>query len=105
MDARARGEKLAQEGIVDEGAGEADALVEADEMGRGVDMRAVAGRLGDGAQIGHGRALAVGPRDMDDRRQAVLRIAEIGEQPLDAVEREVDRLGVERGQAVENALR
>ena len=50
----------------------ADALVEAHQMGRGVDMHALARRLQHGAQIGDDRALAVGAGDMDDRRQAAL---------------------------------
>jgi hypothetical protein len=41
---------------------------------------------------------------MDDRRQPVLRIAKIGEQPPDAVKREIDRLRIERVEAIEYAL-
>ena len=85
-------------------AGEADALVEAGEVGGGVDVDAVAGALEAGAEHGDGRALAVGAGDVDHRRQAALGVAEGGEQALDAGEREVDDLGVERGQAVEDAV-
>ena len=63
-----------------------------------------AGRLEAGAQHGDDRALAVGAGDVDDRRQPALGMAERGEQPLDAAEREVDDLGVERGQPVEDAV-
>ena len=66
----------------DQLAGHADALVEAHEMRRGVDMDAEARGLHDGAEIGDGRALAVGAGDMDHRRQLALRIAELRQQPL-----------------------
>ena len=49
-------------------------------------MDAFARRFEKGAQIGDGRALAVGAGDMDDRRQPVLRPPELLEQALDAVE-------------------
>ena len=52
----------------DEFAGEADALVEAGEVGRGVDVNAGARRLEAGAEHGHHRALAVGAGDVDHRR-------------------------------------
>ena len=44
------------------------------------------------------RALAVGAGDVDDGRQALLRVAELVEQPLDAAERKVDQLGMQRPQ-------
>ncbi len=73
-------------------AGEHDALMEIDEMRRGIDMHALAQRFGDGAGKGEEGALAVGAGDMHHRRQLVLWVAESGEQPLDAPERQVDRL-------------
>ncbi len=88
----------------DELAGEADALVEAGEVGRGVDVDAGAGRLEAGADHRDGRSLAVGAGDVDHRRQAPFGMAEDGEQALDAAEGEVDDLGVEAGQAVEDAV-
>ena len=79
--------------------GEPDALAEGDEMRRGIDVNADAGGLQDGPHEGDGRALAVGAGDMDDRRQALLRIAERGEQALDALQRQVDPLGMQLEQA------
>ena len=78
--------------------------MEAGEVGGGVDVHAAAGALEAGAEHRHHRALAVGAGDVDDRRQAALGVAEGGEQPLDAGEDEVDDLGVQRGQAVEDAV-
>ena len=48
---------------------EPEALVEAHQMRRGVDMDALARRLQHRAHEGDGRALAVGAGDVDDRRQ------------------------------------
>ena len=67
-------------------------------------MGTIASRLRHGAQIGDGRALAVGSGDMNDRRQLILRIAEVGEQPPHAVERKIDSLWIERVEAIEYAL-
>ena len=80
------------------GAGQLDALVEAHQMRRGVDVHALARRLQHGLEVGRGRALAVGAGDVDDGRQAILRVAELGQQPLDAAERKVDQLRVQRPQ-------
>ncbi len=51
---------------------EHDALMEIDEMRRGIDMHALAERLGDGAGEGEEGALAVGAGDMHHRRQLLL---------------------------------
>ena len=59
---------------------EPEALVEAHQMRRGVDVHALAGRFQDRAHEGDGRALAVGAGDMDHRRQFALGMAERGEQ-------------------------
>jgi hypothetical protein len=77
------------------GAGQLDALAEAHQMRRGVDVHALAGCLQHGLEIGRSRALAVGAGNVDDGRQARLRIAELGQQPLDAAERKVDQLGMQ----------
>ena len=90
--------------LVDQLAGEPDALVEAREMRRGVDVHPRAGGLEPGAQHRHHRALAVGAGDVDHRRQPPLGVAERGEQPLDAAERQVDHLGMQRRQALEDAV-
>ena len=54
--------------VLDQAAGDANALVEAHQMRRGVDVHAIARSLGHGAQVGDQRALAVGAGDMDHRR-------------------------------------
>ena len=77
---------------------QAEALVEAHQMRRGIDVHALAGRFQDRAQEGDGGALAVGAGDMDHRRQLALGMIERGEQPLDAIERQIDALGMQRGQ-------
>ena len=86
----ALGQHLVELVIVDQSAGNADALVEAHEMGRGVDVDAVARRLGHGAQMGDQRALAVGAGDVDQRRQLLLRGSQPLQQPLDALQPEGD---------------
>ena len=78
------------------GAGQLDALVEAHQMRRGVDVHALAGRLQHRLEEGRRRALAVGAGDVDDGRQAAFGIAELGEQRLDAAEREVDQPRMQR---------
>ena len=82
--------------VVDEFAGEANALIEAHEMWRGVDMHALPRRFQDRPHECDGRALAVGSCDMDDARQAQMRRAEVGEQALDAAQRQVDPSRMER---------
>jgi hypothetical protein len=57
--------------------------------------------LGDGAQERAATALAVGAGDVDHRRQMEMRITQIGEQPDQAVEAQVDQSGVEFLQPVE----
>ena len=47
-------------------------------------------------QVGGDRALAVGAGDVDDRRQRSCGIAELRQQPLDAAERQVDQLRMQR---------
>ena len=71
-----RGERF----VVDQPAGDPDALVEADEVRAGEDMDRVARRFERGAEEGAGRALAVGAGDVEDRRKLVLRAAEPVEQ-------------------------
>ena len=94
------GQRLGQRGIVDELAAalaaDAKALVEVDQIGRGIDVHALAGRFEDRAHEGNGRAFAVGAGDMDQRRQFLFRMIERGKQALDAIERQVDALGMQR---------
>ena len=82
-----RCERRRQPLLGDQLAGEPDALVEAHQVRRGVDVHPVAGGLEPGADHRHRRALAVGAGDVDHRRQRALGVAERGEQPLDAAER------------------
>ena len=67
-------------------------------------MHALAHRLGDGAEEGEERALAVGAGDMHHGRQLLLGVAERGEQTLDPPERQVDRLRVQLLQALEQRV-
>lgn len=90
--------------VVDQVAGDADSFVEADEMRAGIDMRGEAGGLDRGAEKGAGRAFAVGAGDMEDRWQAVLRVAETGEQRRDALKAKDVGTGGERPEAVELML-
>jgi hypothetical protein len=57
---------------------------------------AIGRRFEESAQESDGRTLAVGAGDMHHRRQLVLGVAEIGQQPLDALKREIDQFRVER---------
>ena len=77
---------------------EPEALVEAHQMRRGIGVHALARGFQDRAQERDGRALAVGAGDMDHRRQFALGMIERGEQPLHAIERQVDALGMQRDQ-------
>ncbi len=88
--------------FIDQSSREADTLVEANEMRRGVDVDALARGLQHGAQEGDRGALAVGARDMDDRRQRAFGIAERIEQPLHAAERKIDCAGMKRKKPREN---
>ena len=77
-------------------AGKLDALVEAHQVRRGVDVHARAGGFEYRLEIGGDRALAVGAGDVHDRRQLVVGIAELAEQPLDAAERQIDQLRMQQ---------
>ena len=66
------------------GTGQFDALMEANEMGRGVDVHALACCLQHRLQVGTHRTLAVRSGDMDHGGQAILRFAEPCQQSLDA---------------------
>ena len=59
-------------------------------------MHALARRFQDRAHESDGRSLAVGAGDMDHRRQPPLRMIERGKEPLDAIERQIDALGMQR---------
>ena len=61
-------------------------LVEADEVGAGIDMNALPGCLDRRAQKGTGRSLAIGSCDVKDRWQMLLRIAQPREQGGDPLQ-------------------
>ena len=65
------------------------ALMPRDQMGRGVNMDRSAVGFKDRAAEGGNRPFAIGSRHMDDGRQALLRIAELGKQLPDSIEREI----------------
>ena len=72
-----------------------DSLVEVDQMRRGVDVHALAGSFQHRAHEGDGRSLAVGPGDVDHRRQARFRMAKTCKKPLDPAERQIDTFRVQ----------
>ncbi len=87
-------ERLGELAVADQhaaaGAAEPEALIDAHEIGRGVDVHALAGGLEHRAHERNRRAFAVRPGDMDDRRQSILGIVERGEHAPHAIEREID---------------
>ena len=95
--------------LVDEAAAtdcpEPNALVEADEMRRGVDMHLPPVGFEHRPHEGGGRPLAVGAGDVDHRRQAPLGMAEIGHQHIDPLEREIDLARVQMEQALQDGVR
>ena len=97
-------EKRDQRLLVDQMAGEADALVETDEMRRDVGVHAVARGFEAGPHRRHRRAFAFGAGDVHDRRKAVLRIAHRREKPLDAAERQIDQLRMKPAEALQNPV-
>ena len=99
-----RSSKCRQRLVLDQPAGDADSLVEADQVraGEGVDL--VPARFERGAKEGDGRAFAVGPGDVEHRRKPVLRPAEPVEQRGDALEAEPVAGGRQHGQAIELRL-
>ena len=95
-----RGEQV----VVDQPPGEADALVEADEVGAGIGMDLEPGRLQRGAQEGAGRALAVRAGDMEHRGQGALGMAELREQGGNPLEPQYVAPRRQAGQPVELGL-
>ena len=75
-----------------------ESFVDAHQVGRGVGMDALAGRLEDRAHERDGRAFAVGAGDVDDGRHTPLRVAEAVQDPPHAVERQIDPLRMQRQQ-------
>ena len=104
VDRLAMGKARAQCVLGDRRAIEPDPLGEAYQMGRDVAVGAVAGGTQHRLEIGDHAALAVGAGDVDDRRRGALRVAECREQPGHAPEREVDDLGMEFEQPLEDRI-
>ena len=100
----ALGQQLVEHVVLDQLAGDADALVEAHEMRRGIDVDAIARGFGHGAQIGNERALAVGAGDMDQRRQFLFRRSKALQQPLDALQSEGDDPGMVAHQTLNDRI-
>ena len=92
------GERVVVDKLAAARVSDAEALVEANQIGRGIDMHALLRRLEDGAHEGDSRTFAVGAGDMNQRRQLPLGMAERRQEPLDAIEREVDPLRMQRQQ-------
>ncbi len=78
--------------------GQLDALMEAHQVRRGVDVHARARRLQHRLEIGGDGSLAVGAGDVHARRKPLVRVAELRQQPLDASERQIDQLGMQQFQ-------
>ncbi len=97
-----------QRRVVDQRPVQPDSLVEADEMRRGIDVDPPSRRFERGAEEGGGRPLAVGPGDVEHRRQLEVRVAEPAEQAFEARQPEVDRRRVQpeggRQQGVEHRI-
>ena len=98
------GQNVEQAVVADGLPAQLDALGKADQMRAGVDVGGLARGFDDGFEKGEGRALAVGPGDVDGRGHAELRSAEVFEQGVEPVERQVDQLGVQGEEAVERRL-
>src|SRR6476646_10106418 len=84
--------------------GEADALMEMDEVRRGVDMHAQILRFEHCAGKGAGGTFPVGAGYVDHGRQLFFRMAKIHEQSLDAVQNKVYALRVELKQPFEDSV-
>jgi hypothetical protein len=85
-------------------AAEPEALVETDEMRRGVDVDAQRRGFEDRAHERDGGALAVGAGDVDHRRQAPLGMIERLQDAPHAVERQVDQLRMKLQQAPNDGI-
>src|SRR3546814_2741558 len=87
--------------VVDQRSGEADALVEADEVGAGVGVDAASLRFEGRAQEGAGRSLAVGAGDVEGTGELELRIAEPRAQLGDTLEPQNVAPRRQRGETIE----
>ena len=60
--------------------------------------------LKHGLQEGNHRALSIGARHMDDRRQPSFRIAERGQQAFGPAQGQIDQLGMKPGQPIKDGV-
>ncbi len=74
--------------------------MKAHQMRRDMDMNLQALRFQHGAGKGAHRALAIGTGDVNDRRQAQLRIAQRRQQPQNPVQRQIDLFGMQHQKAL-----
>jgi hypothetical protein len=95
-------DQIDQRLLFDQRAGDADALMEAHQVRRGIDMHALTRRLQHGAQVGDDRTLAVGAGDMHHRRQLSFGISDQTQQTFDARELQVDDLRMEPHHALQH---
>ena len=97
-------EQFHQFTVVNEPPGKANSFAETHEMGRGVDMGAVSRRLEKGVQEGNGGPLTIGSRHMNYGGQFFLWPAQLGQQFPYPLQREIDFLGMQADQALENGF-
>jgi hypothetical protein len=97
-------ERLIADELAAIGISETEALIEAHQMRRGIDMHTAASRFEHRSHEGDGRALAIRARDMDDGRQLPLRMAERPEHSPHPFKRQVDPLRMKRQQARHNGI-
>ena len=83
---------------------EAEALVETHQMRRRIGVNAQARCLQNGAEKRHGRSLAVGPGNMNDRRDTSFGMIETLKNAPHPVEREIDPLGMKRSKTRQNVV-
>ena len=95
-------QRARQRVFVDKFSRQPNPLVKAREVRRGVDMDTLAGRFQNRANEGDRRSLAVGSRDMNDGRQAVLRPAQFLQQVERAAQRQVDFLRMQPRQPIQD---
>ena len=79
--------------------GDAETFIEANQIGRGVDVDALIGRFQDRAHERDGGSFAVGTGNMDERRQTPFGMTKRSQETLDTRQRQIDTLGMQRQQS------
>ena len=97
-------EQRRQRVLADQRACQPDPLVKPRQMRRGIGVRSGPRRLQPRPDHRQRRSLTVGPRDMDDRRQPVFRMAQRSQQPMHPAQGQVDDLGVQGHHPVQNGV-